>query len=100
MDPGVPGFLVEASLLPRRSVSVKSKVYLSAQREIDLTINEVFNLRCSAGDIETNSLFIAVKPMFSNVILFAETELRDLSLSHEKEVMLGGNLKSLSTNLS
>ena len=96
----MPGFLIEITILPKQTTSVKSKVYLTAQREVDLVIKETFHLQCTEDDFETNSLFIAVKPMFSSVVLYAETELKHLSLSHGKEVLLGGNLKSLAADFS
>ncbi len=95
LDPGVPGFLVEVTILPRHRESVKSNVYLSAGREVDIEVKEVFSIQCSREDTLTNSLLIAVRPMFSRIMLYAETELNDLSLTHDNEVMLGGNLKSL-----
>eukprot|EP00794_Sanderia_malayensis_P003423 gene3423-3914_t len=100
MGPGVPGFFVEVTLMPTRKNSTKSKVYLTAEREVSLAINEVFDLRCTNEDIQTGSLFIAVRPMFSDLILYAEAKLLELSLSNNKEVLLGGNLKGLPLHLS
>ena len=95
MDPGIPGFFVEVALLPKQSVSAKSRVYLTGKPEVDIKLKESFELNCLPSDIEESTLFLAVKPMYSGLAFYAETNLKDLSLDAEKEVLLGGFLKSL-----
>lgn len=96
MDPGIPGFLVEVGLLPRQLVSAKSRVYVTGKPEVDIELKEKFELSCLPSEIEDSTLLLSVKPMYSGLVLYAETNLKDLGLDSEKEVFLGGYLKSLS----
>ena len=100
MDPGIPGFFVEVTLLPKETISAKSRVYVTANAKVDLTLRETFQLNCTRTDFDSNSLFLAVKPMYSGSVLYAETDLKDLSLRSDRDIFLGGYMKSLSVHLS
>ena len=100
IDPGTPGFFVEVALLPKQKVSAKSRVYVTTDTDIKTTLKETFELSCLKPDLEQNSLFLAVKPIYSEVVLYAETDLKDLSLNNEREIMLGGYLKSMTAHYS
>ena len=91
---GVPGFLVEVSLMPKNSEPARSKVYVTAKPQVHITLRETFCLNCTAEDLKTQSLFIAIRPIFGNLLLFAETELTLLS-GKKEEVYLGGYLKGV-----
>ncbi|XP_065053822.1 uncharacterized protein LOC135682739 [Rhopilema esculentum] len=100
IDPGTPGFFVEVALLPKQRISAKSRVYVTTDTDIKTTLKETFELSCLKPDLEQNSLFLAVKPIYSEVVLYAETDLKDLSLNNEREIMLGGYLKSMTAHYS
>ena len=95
MSPGMPGFFVSVTLLPIKAQSVRSKVYVTAQRDIDLPLREVFRLNCTKQDLNDCSLFVSVNPMFGNRILYAETDLKELNLENGMEIQLGGYLKGM-----
>jgi len=95
MDVGVPGFVVEVAILPKENAFEKSRMYVINDSHVDLTLKEIFEMNCTQADVEKSTLFLAVKPMYSGAVLYAETKLKDLSLDSGKEILLGGFLKNL-----
>ena len=95
MEPGIPGLVVEVAILPKQRVFEKSHVYSTGEPDVDITLKETFKLSCTQVDIEESTLFLVVKPINSGTVLYAETNLKELSLNGEKEIILGGYLKSL-----
>ena len=95
LDPGVPGFIVEVAILPKQNIFEKSQVYSTGKPDVDITLKETFELNCTQTDIEESTLFLVVKPMYSGAVLYAETNLKELTFNGEKEIILGGYLRSL-----
>lgn len=95
MDPGIPGFFVEVALLPKRSLTLKSRIYVTGKPEVNIILKESFELDCEPSEVEERTLYLAVKPMYSGFVFYAETNLKGLCLNSENEVLLGGYLKSL-----
>lgn len=99
LPPGAPGFVVEVTLAPKPSEVVRSKVYVTNQPEVDITLNEPFYLQCSEFELASCSIIITVKPVLSSMIFFAETDLNSLDLLRNGEMYLGGFLKGIYTNM-
>ena len=95
MDVGIPGFVLEVAILPKENVFEKSRMYAINDSHVDLTLKERYEMNCTPADVEKSTLFLAVKPMYSGAVLYAETKLKDLSLDDGKEILLGGLLKNL-----
>ena len=95
MDAENTDFVVEVAILPMQKVVEKSRVYALSEPDVDITLEEAFELSCTHTEIEESTLLLAVRPIYSGNVLFAEADLKDLSLSSGKEVHLRGYLKSL-----
>ena len=95
LQPGIPGFIVEVTLVPRNTEIIRSKVYVTTRPEVNTTLSESFQLKCFDVDIERCSMLISVKPILGNIVLYAESELKGLDLTGSAEVYLGGFLKGV-----
>lgn len=99
MQSGIPGFLIEVTMMPEKRQTVRSKIYRITDEEVNLIIDDDFQLFCTHTDIERSALIISIKPVLGNVVLYAETELWDLDLIRKRMILLGGYLKGIITNI-
>jgi hypothetical protein len=97
--PGVPGFIIEIILKPKTTdPGIRSKVYLTVEQKVDVCLDEVFQLACTKEQVERCSVVISVIPILGNMVLLAETELNELNLVENGELVLGGFFKGIYTN--
>jgi len=95
---GIPGFIIEITIVPNKHDVRRSKVYMANEGEVNTYIEEIFQLYCTRNDLINSSLIISLKPVLGNVILYAETELGQLELLRKQRVCLAGFLKGVITH--
>ncbi|XP_066928714.1 uncharacterized protein [Clytia hemisphaerica] len=95
--PGVPGFVVEVMLEPRARTEeiARSKVYVTVDQQVEIQLEEIFQISCSKEQLMQCSIIISVIPILGNMVFVVETGLNELNLIGNGEIFLGGFFKGI-----